>query len=167
MTIVLPKLTISCKTDSLSSDSHTFCQIDMQIGANEIGDRDAWSVVGLMIGAISDMEFMLSQQLLLNMDISMFLQRLSSQALFEALHSWQWTTGEWAYESDCSLSKYDAKLFNALPLGTEIFDGESAYLILTPGESSRFIWRDYASKSIQEQPVDFKQYLSQWNSTKR
>lgn len=147
-------------------DTHTFCQIHFEIDIEMIGDLDAWSVSSLTIGAISDLIFNLGQQSILTQEVPTLLQKLNSQVLFDALYSWQWETGKWPYENEFSLSKFDVKLFNCLPLGTEIFDGEVAYLILNPNKSCRFIWRDYESRSIRERSVDFDYYLNQWDNVR-
>lgn len=47
-------------------------------------------------------------------------------------------------------------------MGTELFDGEKAFLIYNSNNQSRLIWMDNLSKDICEILVDWESYLKQW-----
>lgn len=146
--------------------SHVFCQVSCNFDELTIGNPDEWSLVSLMTGAISDMTHRLRCQTSLEKKSLEYLARLSTDDLFVSLYSWQWGDGNWIYQKDCPLPDFIVDNFYALPIGTEVFDGENAYLVFIPGQLSRFVWRDYESKKINEQLLDFDAYLNKWESVR-
>lgn len=146
--------------------SHIFCQIFCKFDGSTIGNPDEWSIVGLTTGAISDMTSRLRRQTMLEKRSLAYLATLSTDDLFASLYSWQWRDGNWIHQKDCPLPDSSVDDFYALPIGTEIFDGENAYLVFVPGQLSRFVWRDYESKEINERLLDFDAYLNNWESVR-
>ena len=157
---------IDWRVEHRLGSSHVFCQVSCNIDGLTIGGPDAWSVVGLMAGAISDMTNCLMHQTSLEKKSLDYLARLSADDLFISFYSWQWEDGNWIYQKDCPLPDFSVDNFYALPIGTEVFDGENAYLVFIHGQLSRFIWRDYESKKINEQLLNFDAYLKKWDFVK-
>jgi hypothetical protein len=149
--------------DAGHEDGKRFCKLTLSVGEDSLGNPGAWSMVRLMRGGVKDMLDALSRQAALVVDDKQFLSDLPSKALFDALYSWQWSSGEWAYESECPLTDFNSENFFALPLATEIFDREVAYIVSGSSGKSRFLWREYGSRLVREIELDLNDYLNEWN----
>lgn len=160
-----PQIHLTGKIDRRPSSPHTFVQLSLRVHDVTFGDPDAWSLDGLVVGAVSRLtERLRAQRGEVSGAMRDFLRALSAEAVFEALHEWAWDTGDWPHEARCPSGGVEVNRFQALPLATEIFAGEHAYLVLEPEGLSRFVWRDPASKAVQERAIDGELYIHQWEA---
>ena len=156
---------IDCNLDENPAGGHAFCQITMRIGDRQVGNPEAWSLVGLMSGVIATMRGKLSRQELAPAEIARVLGALDKQALFDALYSLQWGAEDVSpAEIACLPPGADPEHFYALPMANECFDGECAYLLRAPGESSRLLWRDHGDQRVHEARTGFDDYLAHWRA---
>ncbi len=153
-------INIKVTLEKAPNDTHTFCQIQLDVGDDVIGDQNAWSVASLCSGNISDMILLLTKQQNLSNSTLSFLSNLEPEYLFNLLNSRQW--GEPLHCEKWPNELADARIFYALPEAIEIFDGESAYIVKGSADFCHFIWRDYSTKNIKEIPFLFDEYLKKW-----
>ncbi|MFF2525461.1 hypothetical protein [Streptomyces liangshanensis] len=130
-------------TAETSSDGvHRFCGIRVTAPPDEMGDPGAWAVVRLVQGAIDRMLEELASQPVLHAAADM-----GAAALFAAAGA-------------------DPRGYCALPEGTELFDGEDAYLVRSDATGARLLWCDYATEELREVAVDFAAYLAAWKAVR-
>jgi hypothetical protein len=138
-------------TDTFGADR--FCQVRLATAHGDLGDPEAWSVTGLVQRAIDDLTARLTRQPAIRVGDE------SALSLFTTRHRWH---HDRARASPMRPGR-DPAGFLALPEGTELFDGEIAYLART-SPRARLIWRDYATTRIQEIAVDFDAYIECWRT---
>ncbi|GAA1305525.1 hypothetical protein GCM10009647_024240 [Streptomyces sanglieri] len=145
-------------TAETSSDStHRFCRILVTAPPGEIGDPDAWSVVGLVQGAIDGMLKKLAPQPVLHAAASM-----DAATLFAGLHAWHSEGMRPAFAA----ADADPRSYFALPEATELFDAEDAYLVRSGAAGARLLWCDYTTKEVREVEVDFDACLAGWKAVR-
>jgi hypothetical protein len=141
-----------------------FCRVQLLLDDHSFGDPDAWAMGSLMKGEIVDMVRRLTLQENIPQNTLDHFYTLSSQDLFLCLYEWQWGKGRRESDNNAAFAGITPNVFFALPIGTECFDGEFAYLISGSDQQGRFVWRDYETKEIFEVRIDKHGYLQQWQS---
>lgn len=154
---------IDARIDRRPSEERAFVQLTLRIGDAAFGDPDAWALGETVARAVGDLIGDLGEQADgIAPPSGDFLRRIEPASLHAALHDWGWGSGEWRYEEDCPLGDLRPDCLLALPEGTEIFDGDSAFLVLNPGGAARLVWRERGSSAIRERAIDGDLYLRQW-----
>ncbi len=136
-----------------SDGSHRFCQVRLDTGAGEIGDPDAWSVVGLVQAAIDDMLERTARQALLP-----GMAQAPAEDLFADLAAWHRGEVRLAF----AVAGTDSRPYSALPEASELFDGEEAYLVRLEGGAARLLWRDYVFEDARGIEIDFEDWRVGW-----
>lgn len=152
------------RIDENSTDHRPFCQVELLLDGHSIGDPDAWAIGSLMKSATDDMIRRLALQENVRQNALDHLYTLPSQDLFLYLYEWQWGRGIGELANNAVFAGITPNVLFALPIGTECFDGECAYLISGAAQHGRFIWRDFETKEIFEVHIDKHRYLQQWQS---
>lgn len=134
----------------------------LYIDDHALGNADEWSVTGLVTGSIAGMISRLDGQRRLSEASVAYLLDRSAEELFFAFYEWQWGTGDFRYLQECCFPSVASEAFFALPIGVEIFDGESVFAIRQSENLGRLVWQDFATKKILESWIDFDAYLQQW-----
>lgn len=145
-------------TAETSSDgAHRFCGIRVTAPPGEIGDPDAWAVVGLVQGAIDDMLKKLALQPVMHAAAGM-----GVATLFADLHAWHSEGLRPAFAA----ADANPRSYFALPEATELFDAEEAYLVRSGAAGARLLWCDYATKEVREVAVGFDACLAGWRAVR-
>ncbi|GKS88324.1 hypothetical protein [Acidovorax sp. SUPP2539] len=122
-----------------------FCNILIKINDHIIGNPDAWSVCGL-----------------LEQEIQITIDRLTKNNGVVVLN-------ENIEESFNKINiNYEAlEKFSAIPINNEIFDGEFAFIATTNQRNYLFIWKDYESKKIIGEKINFTRYIEDLEKVKK
>lgn len=139
--------------------AHRFCQVRLSTVHGDIGDHAAWSMVGLVQGAVAHMVERLARQPAVGA-----WRAEEAGPLLAALRAWHWegvcpTLMAGAVPADASPADYCA-----VPMDTEIFDGEVVYLVRTGRAESRLLRWGHAAGEVREIGVDFEVYLARWRA---
>lgn len=158
-------LRIDIRVEPSEDKKYYFCQALIATRIGIIGDPDAWALTGLVSGGIGDLLTRLAGQEQME-EVRSYLARLSAPDLFAALHSWQDGDDNWRTFNNCPHDNFGIDSLIALPQGTELFDGELAFLVRVGADTSRLIWQDYESKDIREMLISFKAYVLEWQTAR-
>ena len=137
------------------------CNLILTIGDFQIGDTVAWSHAGLVYFSVSELIDSISNQKI-EPNLVAFTRTTEDTTLFDLMKNWQ--AGDFSSEQKIKIMDFsqDIKSFIALPLATEIFDGEYMYVILLEKDVAKIIWRDFSTKSIESKLISFNCYLNEW-----
>lgn len=158
------QIDIKVIVDVTPNAPHNFCHISIETPEGVIENPGAWSIVNLVIGSIEDLIRNITAKKRYS-ELAPWFSRIENQLLIDYFNEWQWGSGEWKNSNEPPPVGLSAIDFFALPIGTELFDGEVAYLFKTSKSLSRLIWIDYETKDIKEISVDFDEYINSWRDT--
>lgn len=143
---------------------HSFCEILMHIDKFLLGNEGACSILGLVSSEIGSLIKRIGHLRLMSPQNRIFFMNADRRDIYNACHAWQWRDANWAFEDKCPMNSYMNTSFWALPIATEIFDGERLYIVPIDADGARIIWVDQNSDDLVERIVSLIEYESAWTS---
>lgn len=160
------KSTTSLKAKIFRQDGqkHSFCEISVSIDRYSLGNDGIRSVLGLVSSEIERLIQRIGILKKMSSERTLFFSNVDRRDIYDACYAWQWKGAIWPFEDKCPIGSCEKNIFWALPLATEIFDGERLYFFPIGFDSARLIWIDHTSNELVERTVSMDEYESAWTN---